>query len=52
VHSWTSWAAITNETIDARVWEGVHFRFSDEVGAQLGREVAASDLRRLDELGL
>jgi hypothetical protein len=52
VHSWTSWTAITNETIDARVWEGVHFRFSDEVGAQLGREVAASDLRRLDELGL
>ncbi|MDX6424735.1 MAG: hypothetical protein QOD52_140, partial [Gaiellaceae bacterium] len=52
VHSWTSWAAITNETIDARVWEGVHFRFSDEVGAQLGREVAAYDLKRLDELGL
>jgi hypothetical protein len=52
VHSWTSWAAITNETIDARVWEGVHFRFSDEVGAQLGREVAAFDLKRLDELGL
>ena len=52
VHSWTSWAAITNETIDARVWEGVHFRFSDDVGAQVGREVAAYDLKRLDELGL
>ena len=52
VHSWSSWAAITNETIDARVWEGVHFRFSDEVGAQLGREVAAFDLKRLDEIGL
>jgi hypothetical protein len=52
VHSWSSWAQITNETIDARVWEGVHFRFSDEVGAQLGREVAAFDLKRLDEIGL
>ncbi|MCW2964487.1 MAG: hypothetical protein JWO17_1739 [Actinomycetia bacterium] len=52
VHSWTSWTAITSETIDARVWEGVHFRFSDDVGAQLGREVAADDLTRLDELGL
>jgi membrane-associated phospholipid phosphatase len=52
VHSWTSWTAITNETIDARVWEGVHFRFSDDVGAQVGREVAAYDLTRLDELGL
>jgi hypothetical protein len=52
VHSWTSWTAITNETIDARVWEGVHFRFSDEVGAQLGRDVAAYDLKRLARLGL
>jgi hypothetical protein len=52
VHSWTSWAAITNETIDARVWEGVHFRFSDEVGAQVGRDVAAYELKHLDELGL
>jgi hypothetical protein len=52
VHSWTSWAAITNETIDARVWEGVHFRFSDEVGAQLGRDVAGFDLKHLDAIGL
>jgi hypothetical protein len=52
VHSWTSWAAITNETIDARVWEGVHFRFSDEVGAQVGRQVAAFDLKHLDKIGL
>lgn len=51
-HTWTSWAEITNETIDARVWEGVHFRFSDEIGAQLGREIAAFDLKHLDELGL
>jgi hypothetical protein len=52
VHTWSSWDAITDETIDARVWEGVHFRFSDEVGATLGRAVAQFDLRRLDSLGL
>jgi hypothetical protein len=52
IHSWTSWAAITNETIDARVWEGVHFRFSDEVGAQLGRDLAGFDLKHLDAIGL
>jgi membrane-associated phospholipid phosphatase len=51
-HTWTGWKAITQETINARVWEGVHFRFSDEVGAQLGREVAAYDLAHLDAIGL
>ena len=38
----TGWRAITDETIDARVWEGVHFRFSDDVGAQLWRDVVAA----------
>jgi hypothetical protein len=51
-HTWTGWKAITDETINARVWEGVHFRFSDEVGAQLGRAVAAYDLQHLDAIGL
>ena len=52
VHTWRGWAAITDETIDARVWEGVHFRSSDEVGAQLGRAVARADLRQLGSVGL
>jgi hypothetical protein len=51
-HTWRGWSAITAETVDARVWEGVHFRFSDEIGAQLGRDVAAYDLRHLREVGL
>ena len=51
-HTWTGWKAITTETIDARVWEGVHFRFSDEIGAQLGRDVASYDLAHLDVVGL
>jgi hypothetical protein len=31
---------VVDDTIDARVYQGIHFRFADEVGAKLGREVA------------
>jgi hypothetical protein len=51
-HSWVGWQAITDETIDARVWEGVHFRFSDETGTAVGRAVAAYDLLHLSSLGI
>jgi hypothetical protein len=51
-HTFDSWAKLTSENIDARVWSGIHFRFSDEVGADVGQEVARYDLRRLGELGL
>jgi hypothetical protein len=50
-HSFSSWSAITDENIDGRVWEGIHFRFSDETGARLGRRVAEYDLGRLSQLG-
>lgn len=52
VHGYERWAEATQENIDARVWEGVHFRFSDETGAAVGRKVAAYDLTRLHQLGL
>ena len=52
VHTYTRWSQITQETIDGRVWEGVHFRFSDEAAAQVGKQVAAWDLPRLHKLGL
>ena len=52
VHTYTRWSQITQETIDGRVWEGVHYRFSDETAARLGRQVAAWDLSRLQKLGL
>ncbi|MBO9522511.1 MAG: vanadium-dependent haloperoxidase [Nocardioidaceae bacterium] len=42
--TYTDWATLTSENIDARVWEGVHFRTSDTIGASLGRTVAAYDL--------
>jgi hypothetical protein len=51
-HTYDNWAQITQEVIDARVWEGIHFRFSDNVGDQLGELVAGYDLNRLGALGL
>jgi hypothetical protein len=38
--SWTSFSQAVDEVIDARVYSGIHFRNSDEVGARLGRQVA------------
>jgi hypothetical protein len=52
VHTYTRWSQITQETIDGRVWEGVHYRFSDETAAKIGKQVAAWDLPRLYKLGL
>lgn len=52
VHTYDRWSQITQETIDGRVWEGVHYRFSDETAAKLGKQVAAWDLPRLYRLGL
>jgi hypothetical protein len=51
-HTFTTWPGITQENIDGRVWEGVHFRFSDKVGAKVGRQVADWDLSRLRSIGL
>ncbi len=51
-HTYTRWSQIVQETIDGRVWEGVHFRFSDETAAKVGEQVAAWDLPRLWKVGL
>lgn len=51
-HYYSAWAPLTQEVIDARVWEGIHFRFSDVAGAQLGQRVGAYDLAHLYRLGL
>jgi len=50
--TYTDWSTITQEIVNARVWEGVHFRFSDVAGVQLGKDVADYDLPRLGLLGL
>jgi len=31
---------VWDDTIDARVYQGIHFRSADEQGAQIGRDVA------------
>jgi hypothetical protein len=37
---WTTFSAGVGEVIDARVYSGIHFRSSDERGAELGQQVA------------
>jgi hypothetical protein len=37
---WNSLSEAVQEVIDARVYSGIHFRNSDEVGARMGRQVA------------
>ncbi|MCU7725453.1 vanadium-dependent haloperoxidase [Actinoplanes sp. KI2] len=41
---YSQWSQLTRDNIDARVWEGVHFRHTDEVGAAVGRRVALAAL--------
>jgi hypothetical protein len=36
---WTSVGAFAKEVADARVYEGIHFRTSTEVGATMGRQI-------------
>ena len=40
VRYWQTFSEGVQEVIDARVYSGIHFRTSDEVGARLGRQVA------------
>ena len=48
--TYRAWHELTEDVINARVWTGVHFRFSDDRGARLGRTVADYDLQRLNRL--
>jgi hypothetical protein len=36
---------LSGEVIDARLWAGLHYRFSAVAGVVLGRQVAKYDLR-------
>lgn len=51
VKTYADWSPITQDVVDGRVWEGVHFRFSDETAVRVGQAVARHDLRRLWRLG-
>ena len=37
---WDTFSEGVDEVIDARVYSGIHFRTSDEVGARMGRQIA------------
>lgn len=37
---WNTFSEAVQEVIDARIYSGIHFRNSDEVGARMGRQVA------------
>ena len=50
--TYTDWATISREVIDARVWEGVHYRTSDVVGFEIGQRVARWELGQLHRLGI
>lgn len=43
--TFTSFSALCDDIVEARVWSGVHFRFADEEAAKLGRRVAHWDNR-------
>ncbi|TYB40594.1 vanadium-dependent haloperoxidase [Micromonospora sp. AP08] len=46
--TYRDWRELTRDNVDARVWSGIHFRHTDEVGAAVGRLVAAAGLARWD----
>jgi hypothetical protein len=48
--TYRAWHQLTGDIVNARVWTGVHFRFSDERGARLGHAVADYGLERVDRL--
>ncbi|MFG2037297.1 vanadium-dependent haloperoxidase [Dactylosporangium sp. NPDC048998] len=43
---YSAWSELTRDNVDARVWEGVHFRHTDEIGAAVGRQAALTALSR------
>ncbi len=44
VRHFTTTADLTMEVVNARVWGGLHYRFSGEAGVALGKRVADYDL--------
>jgi hypothetical protein len=42
---YTRFSQITDDISDARIYGGIHFRFDQEAGAQLGREIGAYEYK-------
>jgi hypothetical protein len=45
VHHFRTASDLRSEIVDARIWAGIHYRFSTVAGVALGRRVAKYDLR-------
>ena len=39
-HRWTRLEDYIQEPSNARIWSGIHYRFSTKVGTEMGRKVA------------
>jgi hypothetical protein len=39
VHDWTNMRAFSDEVSEARIWAGVHYRFSTKVGQDMGQKI-------------
>ena len=39
-HRWTRLQEYIDEPSNARIWSGIHYRFSTEVGTRMGRMIA------------
>ncbi|MBO0824844.1 MAG: phosphatase PAP2 family protein [Actinobacteria bacterium] len=50
--TYSDWKTISQDVINARVWEGVHFRTSDVTGIDLGLRVARWEVGQLHNLGI
>jgi hypothetical protein len=44
-HSWTDMWAYANEVADARIWAGLHYRFSSRIGQDMGRKIGQHVVR-------
>src|SRR5262249_51415148 len=38
-HRWTNLKALVDEVSEARIWAGFHYRFSTQVGTEMGRKI-------------
>jgi len=38
-HRWTDLGAFSDEIANARIWAGFHYRFSTQVGQDMGRQI-------------
>jgi hypothetical protein len=47
VRHWATIDEFVKEVAEARVYEGVHYRFSSDIGAAMGRQIGALAVRRL-----